>query len=321
MEREAGETSVADVLRLLSVGAGGAILVALGRGPLRTRRLTERLPQYAPRTIYRHASKLVEAGLVERIEGRSAPSAVLYRLTQPRGRNLLRIFNRYAAPGAGRRPGRRIDDTPWTAFCLLAEAWESGWVELLSIYPRSPTEIAALTDGLTFHQVNRRVNLLRSNGLLGEAVSRGTGKRYDLTARARLGFALVLEVDRWRRRYLDGGRLHDVTVAEAVTALRLWLPLMRIPRYSGMTVKFGIAGVLDRDRERGSQMLVCRIARNGRVTCSGGAEAKTDGWALGSAPAWIRAALAGSRRQIRTGGNSHLVSACLVELRDTVNGR
>jgi DNA-binding HxlR family transcriptional regulator len=45
--------STADVLRLLSAGATGAILMALGEGPLRTKTLTEHVPGYTPRTIYR----------------------------------------------------------------------------------------------------------------------------------------------------------------------------------------------------------------------------------------------------------------------------
>jgi DNA-binding HxlR family transcriptional regulator len=60
--------STADVLRLLSAGATGAILMALGEGPLRTKNLTERVPGYAPRTIYRYAGKLAELDVVEREE-------------------------------------------------------------------------------------------------------------------------------------------------------------------------------------------------------------------------------------------------------------
>src|SRR5215475_2489322 len=75
--------SIADVLRLLSAGATGAILMALGEGPLRTKNLTERVPGYAPRTIYRYAGKLAELDVIEREEEPGVPSKVVHTLTDP----------------------------------------------------------------------------------------------------------------------------------------------------------------------------------------------------------------------------------------------
>src|SRR5215213_11976278 len=80
--------STADVLRLLSAGATGAILMALGEGPLRTKELTERVPGYAPRTIYRYAGKLAELEVVEREEEPGVPSKVVHTLSDPCGTEL-----------------------------------------------------------------------------------------------------------------------------------------------------------------------------------------------------------------------------------------
>src|SRR5215207_4644526 len=75
--------STADVLRLLGAGATGAILMALGEGPLRTMELTERVPGYSPRTIYRYAGKLAQLEVVDREEEQGVPSKVLISLTDP----------------------------------------------------------------------------------------------------------------------------------------------------------------------------------------------------------------------------------------------
>src|SRR5207237_5462876 len=83
--------STADVLRLLSFGATGAILMALGEGPLRTKGLTERVPGYAPRTIYRYAGKLAELEVIEREEEPGVPSKVVHALSDPCGTELYTL--------------------------------------------------------------------------------------------------------------------------------------------------------------------------------------------------------------------------------------
>src|SRR5690242_11597572 len=74
------ELTTANTLRLLSAGASGAILMALGPGPLRTKALTGRVRGYTPRTVYRYASKLTELGVIERQEEPGVPSKVVHSL-------------------------------------------------------------------------------------------------------------------------------------------------------------------------------------------------------------------------------------------------
>src|SRR5215216_3975976 len=124
--------STADVLRLLSAGATGAILMALGEGPLRTKNLTERVPGYAPRTIYRYAGKLAELEVVEREEEPGVPSKVVHTLTDPCGTELYTLVNRFADASLTRLPDGRIDAHAWASLGLLADMWEAGMVEDLS---------------------------------------------------------------------------------------------------------------------------------------------------------------------------------------------
>ena len=135
--------STADVLRLLSAGATGAILMALGEGPLRTKELTERVPGYAPRTIYRYAGKLAELEVIARDEEPGVPSKVVHSLTDACGTELYELVNRFADASLTRLPGRQAS-TPhaWASLGLLADLWETGMVEDLACEARSPTELA-----------------------------------------------------------------------------------------------------------------------------------------------------------------------------------
>src|SRR4051794_24159453 len=148
--------SSAEVLRILSAGATGPILMALGEGPLRTKGLTEQVPGYAPRTIYRYAGKLAELDVVERDEEPGVPSKVVHRLTEPCGSNLYLLMESFATASLTRLPNGRIDAHAWASLGLLADLWESGLVEELSCEPRSPTQLARIEHGLSYHQVNRR---------------------------------------------------------------------------------------------------------------------------------------------------------------------
>src|SRR3954447_21036583 len=131
--------STADGLRLLSAGATGAILMALGEGPLRTKTLTEQVPGYAPRTIYRYAGKLAELEVVEREEEPGVPSKVVHTLTEECGSELYELVNRFADSSMTRLPDGRIDAHAWASLGLLADLWETGMIEELSWVPRSPT--------------------------------------------------------------------------------------------------------------------------------------------------------------------------------------
>ncbi|MGN6274586.1 MAG: winged helix-turn-helix transcriptional regulator [Solirubrobacterales bacterium] len=116
-----------EVLRLLSSGANGAILMALGDGPLRTRELTERVRGYAPRTVYRYTGKLVGAGLVERHEEPGVPSKVTHSLTRPSGQELHDLLEAYAEASLRRLPSGEICAYAWGSLLSSPIFGNRGW--------------------------------------------------------------------------------------------------------------------------------------------------------------------------------------------------
>jgi len=241
--------STADVLRLLSAGATGAILMALGEGPLRTKELTERVPGYAPRTIYRYAGKLAELEVVEREEEPGVPSKVVHTLTEECGAELYELVNRFADASMTRLPDGRIDAHAWAALGLLADLWETGMIEDLSCDPRSPTELARGPHGLSYHQVNRRAGLFKTAGLLGESQGPGRRRYYSLTEKTRGTMGLIVGIARWRHHHVVAEDEEGMTAEEMATALKTALPLAVVEGHSGKSMKLC---VLREDEPAGS---------------------------------------------------------------------
>lgn len=308
--------SVADVLELISSAAAGPILLTLGKRPLRTGQLTEEIPTFAPRTVYRRTAELTDLGLLERLETQGVPSTVLHRLAPGRGRDLLRTLDAYASVELPRDFQGKIDEAGWTTIRLLGEMWGWGWFEELAGGRRCSTELSEATPGLSFHQAKRRCRLLRSHHLLELATDRCRGTPYQLAPRARRGMALVVGVARWRQRHLLGGKQPAMNISEMGTILRACIPLIKLPGHPEAAIKFGGIGPDGVGGPR-SEAVVGMMGSDGRMRCSD-PDAPAEAWVLGTVDAWISAMLGGRRGRIRTGGDHQLAQAGLTALHDAL---
>jgi DNA-binding HxlR family transcriptional regulator len=304
--------STADVLRLLSAGATGAILMALGEGPLRTKNLTERVPGYAPRTIYRYAGKLAELEVIEREEEPGVPSKVVHTLTEGCGRELYELINRFADASMTRLPDGRIDAHAWAALGLLADLWEAGMVEELSCDPKSPTELARGPHGLSYHQVNRRAGLFKTAGLVYEWQGPGRRRCYALTEKTRKAMGLIVGIGRWRHHHVVAEDEEGMTGPELATVLRAALPLVDLHGHAGKCLKLS---VLTEDGADNEELVVwAEVEPDGTVhSCSEPAE-KADAWARGLVKAWIPSILDGEPNKVLVGENEQLIGALLAGL-------
>lgn len=310
------DPSVADLLELIGAGVAGEILAALARGPLRTAGLTERVSRCASRTVYRHAGKLAEQGLVVREEGGGVPSVVTYRLSD-RGRELFRLLDAQASHTLSRTP-TGPEDGWWTSLALLGEMWSSGWMAELGAEPRSLTELSDMTPGMSFHQVNRRVHLLCATGLLCESAHRGRGKRYKLTASARRRMALIAGIGGWRERHGIAEAQRGLTGPEAATVLRVALPLVRVRNDPGTQIMLGVVGTQVSGGGRGTEVLIAKPGRGGYLRCLSESNRPADAWAAGTVDLWLSTLIDGDRSRMRMGGNVAAVETCLDELRATL---
>jgi DNA-binding HxlR family transcriptional regulator len=305
--------SIPDVLRLLGAGATGSILMALGEGPLRTKSLTERVPGYAPRTIYRYAGRLAELDVIERDEEPGVPSKVVHTLTDPCGSDLYELVKRFFDASAALLPDSRIDAHAWASLGLLADLWEAGMVAELSCHPKSPTELARGPHGLSYHQVNRRAGLFKTAGLVRESEGPGRRRCYGLTEKTRKAMGLIVGIARWRHRHVVAEDEEGMTAAELATALRAALPLVDLPGHAGKRLMFCVAEE-DVPFGAGKELVWAEVEADGSVhSCSDPSDA-VDGQARGRIENWIPAILEGNPDEVRIGEDERLVGDCLEKL-------
>jgi DNA-binding HxlR family transcriptional regulator len=300
------------VLRLLGAGAAGAILMALGDGPLRTKELTERVRGYTPRTVYRYSSKLVEAGILKRHEESGVPSKVTHGLSDPRGRELYELVVAYADAAFTRLPDGRVDAHAWGSLAMLADLWESGLIEELNLGPRSATELAQLKHGFSYHQISRRAGLFTIGGFLREDVAQGNRRVYALTEEARRGMALIAGIGRWRRRHVVPKGAAGLTPREAGGVLRTALPLVALPEHGGKSLGIEIAPMSGKKGK--GDAVWAMVDPEGNVLSCEGPLPEVDGRAHGEVAAFVDTILEGPHNGLRLDGDEHLIKACFERL-------
>jgi DNA-binding HxlR family transcriptional regulator len=308
--------STADLLRLLASGAGaaGEILMVLGReAPLRTKELTAHLAGYAPRTVYRYASRLAEISCIAREEERGVPSKVVHALAEPGGRELFGLIDRFMATSEAQLPGGRVDPNAWMSLGLLADLWESGMVEQLSCGPRSLTELTRGPHEFSFHQVDRRTALFEAAGLLRDGAGSARRRSYALTGTARRMMGLVAGIGYWRHRHCLAEDEEGMSPAEIATLLRTALPLVRVPRHAAKILQLDTMGLDDPDGAQ-DEGVWAEVDNDGAVEGCSQASDYADGWARGNLEAWLPLPLEGDSTRLSLGGDTKLVSDCLRQL-------
>jgi DNA-binding HxlR family transcriptional regulator len=302
--------STADVLRLLGAGATGAILMALGEGPLRTKELTEAVPGYAPRTIYRYTGKLTELDVIARDEEPGVPSKVVHSLSDGCGSELYELVNRYADTSLTRLPDGRLDAQAWASVGQLGDLWETGMVAELACDALSPTELAEGDHGLSYHQVNRRAGLFEANGLLTEWESPGRRRCYALTEKTRRKMGLLAGIARWRHRHVVAEDEEGMTAPEMATVLRAALRLVALPEHKGMCLRLHVVSGDDTDAPA-SEEVWAEVEADGTIHSCAGPPADPDGWGSGQVATWIPVLLDGRSDAVEVGGEEKLVRDCL----------
>lgn len=303
-----------EVLRLLSSGATGAILMALGSGPLRTKELTEKVPGYAARTIYRYSSRLAELGIVEREEEPGVPSKVVHQLSEPSGRELHQLIDAYATASLRRLPSGEIGAHAWGSLALLADLWESEMIEELNLGPRTATELARMRHGLSYHQVSRRASLFAIGGFIREIPEGGRRRKYELTEKARRAMALIAGIGRWRRRHVVPTGSTGLNPVEVARMLRTALPLASVPKHAGKSFKIGVGGPEHDDGDEG-EVVWAEVGDDGTVAGCAAPPNSVDAWGHGPVEPWVDSLLDGpSRNGLRLGGDGSVIKACLADL-------
>ncbi|HET9196977.1 MAG TPA: hypothetical protein VFN92_01815 [Solirubrobacterales bacterium] len=303
---EVMEEALGEMLRLLSAGAAGAILLALDEGAMQTKVLTQRIRGYTARTVYRYLPRLARAGAVERDDRPGGPARVVHTLSQSGGNELCDLINRFATASMTHLPGGQVEPEAWASLGLLADLWEAGVVDELSQGPRSLAELARRLEALSYHQLNRRASRFKASGYFGETRRSEDRQGYVLTDKARRTMGLIAGLGRWRRRHRAGDGL---SVAEMQTVLRVSLPLVTVPQHAGKAMRVTVRGRAG-DPPR---TLWALVAEGGGVEVLELPASGCACWAEGSVDNWM-AALVDGKPPARCGGETEMVTDCLTSL-------
>lgn len=301
----------AAVLKMLGAGARGEVLMVLGERSQRTMALVSRIPCYAERTVYRASHQLADVGIVSRKEyEESVPSRVVLSLTKPAGRELYDLVQVYADASLNRLPNGQIDAALWRFLQHLGDLWGSGVLAKLNLVGRSVTEIATASRRLSYHQAVRRLDLFMIRGLV-EDLGGARRHRLILSPRARRGMGLIAGVIRWRHRYGAVG-VPGSDVREAASALRLALPLVQLPEYSGKT--FGIAVSGEKEDGKVNDVVWVRVRDDGHVFAAASPGPEVDSRVSGDVEALLAMVVDGARNQMDIDGDSDFVELCFRRL-------
>jgi DNA-binding HxlR family transcriptional regulator len=310
--------SIPELLRLLGAGATGSILLALGEGPLRTKELTARVPGYAPRTVYRYVSRLVEIGAIEREEEPGVPSKVVHHLTDPCGVELCELVDAYGQAALEVLPDGGIVPHSWGSVTLMADLWESGMFGEMNGGPCTATELARVGHDLSFHQVSRRTNLYLIGGLIREASDGGRRRRYELTEEARKATVLIAGLGRWRERYVVPAGEAGLTIVEAAQVLRAALALVVLPVHAGKRLELAVVPA-GRSDGQGGEVVRAEVRAGGAVVDRVAQAERADGWGRGEVGGWLEALAVGARSGVRVGGGDcPLIKACLRSMHEAL---
>ncbi|HEX5591814.1 MAG TPA: winged helix-turn-helix transcriptional regulator [Solirubrobacterales bacterium] len=300
--------SASSLLQLLGTGAAGPILLALGRGPLRTNELATQVAGYGPRTVYRYLHRLVDLRAVERDERPGVPSNVVYALTDPCGTELFGLIDLYTKMALG---AERNVPHAWRSLKLLGDLRTFGMFEELNDAPCTATELASLDHELSFHQVRRRIDIYLVDEVICEARDRSRQRRYELTRESRQAMALVVGLGGWRERHVDPVGMPGLTRAETAGLIRAVLPLVVLPEHGGESFNL-IVVCADSDDADGRQAVRIEVDVTGRLVNSSVPMRPADAWGQGEVKSWLEALRRGASDGIRVGaGDRPLINASL----------
>ncbi len=289
---------------MLAVPLIGRILQRLSDGPKRLVELQVETGPVPQTTLRTHLRGLEEIEAVVKRGREDAPGVVEFALGEP-GEAMLEVIaaiERWLAM-MPREPLSFGGDGGKAALKALLGGWSATILRSLAEQPQSLSELAGSIRMVSYPAVERRLAALRLNGLVEAQEGRGKGTPYAVTDWLRQSVSPIAAAVHWEQHYL-GEDAVAVTQVDAETIFLLALPALSIPKSLSGSCLMGM-------RLNGDADLAGVVAdvRKGKVSCRADVEDRTDAWAKGEPPAWIRAMLGMERDHLDVGGRRRLAQA------------
>jgi DNA-binding HxlR family transcriptional regulator len=297
-----GMRAGAHALSLLSLPLNAQVLQALSTGPkslMDLRRVTGSPPQT---TMRGHLRALTDVDILVRHRQSDFPGSVDYELGAA-GRDLVGVARVLRAWLARSPEGPLELGTPAAKGTIkaLADAWSSGIIRALAAKPLSLTELSSIISGLSYPSMERRLAAMRLARLIEPCPGQGRGTPYVLTDWLRLGTAPLAAGARWERRHL-AERVMPVGKIDVEAAFLLAVPLLSLDADAVGVCRLAVESQSTSGESRLAGVMV-QVESGRVVSCVSRLEGRAVSWAVGSASAWLSAALERELDGLEMGGD------------------
>lgn len=279
------------------------ILEALDEAPTGLADLRRATDSPPPSTLRTYTHALVEAELLERQRPSRFPTSVSYALA-PAGRSLgdtvATMRNWLAEAPAG--PVELGSAAARSVICALIEGWSASIVRAIAARPLTLTDLARLITRTNYPALERRLNSMRTVGLVEVQRGNGRGAPYTPTRWLRRAVVPLAAAMLWERQTLPVapqiGRL-DVEATFLLIA-----PLMAFPaRLSG---RCRLAAELQAGGEPTFAGVLITVDGGRVASCTSRLEGPVDAWASGTPGTWMRVLAGKDQGWLEKGGDQEL---------------
>ncbi len=297
----------AHALSILTTPLNAHLLRVLQDGPVPLMDLRRSVGSPPQTTMRKHLRALLDAGILENRRQSEFPGPVDYELLSA-GQELLGVAALLEAwlLDSPEGPIQLGSVAAKSATKALVEGWSSGIIRALAAKPLALTEISRLITSLSYPSLERRLGAMRMAGLIEPCPGAGRGRPYAVTEWLRRSIPPLVGAVRWERKNLPD-QTSPIRRIDIEAAFLLALPLVTLSEDHSGLCRLAV------DTSNGSQHhqagVIVGVDR-GRVTSwvtrlDSGADAS----ALGSAAAWIEAALDRDWDRLELSGRRRLALA------------
>jgi len=261
---------------------------------------------FPPQTTMRaHLRRLERAGVLERNREAGFPGSVDYALS-PCGQELGEVARGFehwleASPHGSCPLGSSAAKSVLKA---LAGGWSAGILRAIGARPMALTELSRLISSLNYPSLERRLAALRLAGLIEASPGSGRGRPYRPSEWLRRAVGPLTQAAAWERRHLPGAAIGRIDVE---AAFLLAIPLLHLPEEISGFARLAVEVPGESGRRLAGVMVE---VREGEIaSCLARLEGQADGWACGSAGAWLEAVVEGEAAALEVGGDCELAGA------------
>lgn len=299
-------------MALLSTPIIVHVVRALAEGPRALVELRRRAGLPPQTTMRGHIRALERMGVVARRRQAGFPGALDFELASP-GRALVDVAESLGDWLSANPEGEIGLGTPAakSAVKALVEGWDTNVLRALAAKPLSLTELDSLILGISYPSLERRLGAMRLAGLVEKVAPRTSRTPYAVTGWLRGAAAPLAAAIRWEQKHLSD-LASPITRQDVEAGFLLAVPLLRLP--SGLSGSCRMAVELRNGGGRGLAGVAVEV-EDGRVKqCVARLEGRSEGWACGTASAWLAAVLDGDLHGLELGGDCHVVNELLDRL-------